>query len=144
MAKCKNEDIALYKAKKWVDWNWRNDKKKGMFDSTKFIDVDFCVDLVKKSNVCHYCKCDIQYREYNKTLGTLERLDNTFGHNKDNVVICCRTCNYGKRSNRDVRILNNQINELKLIVKQQQETIEQQQVVNQVWFNLFNMKKSSP
>ena len=37
---------------------------------------------------------------YGKTLATIERLDNSQGHNKDNCVLCCLDCNTKKISNK--------------------------------------------
>lgn len=49
-------------------------------------------DLKKKS------VSDIQKTEGNFTYNGLDRIDSSKGHTLDNVVTCCATCNYMKRS----------------------------------------------
>lgn len=55
--------------------------------------------ITQSNNQCYYCNVDIQYIEYNTTLATIERLDNSLGHIKGNCVIACRTCNFGRIGN---------------------------------------------
>ena len=40
----------------------------------------------------------MQFLENNKSLCTIERVDNELGHNKDNVTLACLGCNI-KRNN---------------------------------------------
>ena len=52
-------------------------------------------------NKCYYCKENVNVlyeivREPKQW--TLERLDNSFGHNHDNVVIACLNCNVRRRT----------------------------------------------
>ena len=52
---------------------------------------------------CCYCKdnCDILYKDVlYKKQWTLDRIDNDYGHNNNNVVICCYECNV-KRGDMD-------------------------------------------
>ena len=53
--------------------------------------------------VCHYCGDPIDWtgRDYNwrksfKSGHFLDRKDNTLGYSKDNCVVCCKDCNFGK------------------------------------------------
>ena len=57
--------------------------------------------LVESKLKCYYCKCEIlllykQVRE--KKQWTLDRIDNSVGHHKDNVVISCLECNLKRRT----------------------------------------------
>lgn len=56
-----------------------------------------------KETACHYCGAELQWSAYSSTLGkingamyNLDRKDNNLGYTKDNVVPCCRRCNWGK------------------------------------------------
>lgn len=63
------------------------DKKKGLsFD----IDKQWLFDNIKNGQ-CHYCGDT-------KRLG-LDRIDNSKGHTKDNVVLCCYECNIARGNN---------------------------------------------
>ena len=57
---------------------------------------------MKSSNmICYYCKEETMLMyEYVREpkQWTLERLDNSFGHNNDNVVISCLTCNLRRKT----------------------------------------------
>jgi len=78
----------------WIGHSRQTDKKHNRYDPVKFIDTDFLKGLVEDSDKkCVYCKCDMQFLERNKTLCTIERLDNELGHNKDNVTLACFGCN---------------------------------------------------
>jgi hypothetical protein len=45
---------------------------------------------------CHYCDGDISWREYGKGPYNLDRKDNDVGYVIDNIVVCCKRCNYAK------------------------------------------------
>ena len=52
-----------------------------------------------KIEKCHYCGSEVQWSEYNKSFGSrynLDRKDNNVGYVKENLVVCCLRCNYGK------------------------------------------------
>jgi len=74
-----------------------NDKKYNRYDIVNFIDKSFLKKLINDSeDKCYYCKCKLQYIIYQQNLATIERIDNKFGHNKNNVVIACLRCNVSK------------------------------------------------
>lgn len=83
-----NKKIGGYKAQ---------DNMKNIYCEEKFIDYDFVINLLNNSSLkCFYCKKNayILYdvvREPRQW--TIERLNNSMGHNKDNVEIACLTCN---------------------------------------------------
>jgi len=78
------------------------DIEKKILDETKFVNLENTIDLLQKSeNKCYYCKESVQVlyemvREPKQW--TLDRLDNSFGHNVDNVVIACLSCNLRRKT----------------------------------------------
>jgi hypothetical protein len=70
------------------------DKKHDRFDGANFIDYEFVLNLIQRSeDQCYYCSCELQYLERCDNMGTIERLDNAIGHVKGNCVIACFKCN---------------------------------------------------
>jgi hypothetical protein len=47
---------------------------------------------------CYYCGDVVEYKMGSSGSQTyhLDRLDNRFGYHKDNVVVCCKKCNFAK------------------------------------------------
>ena len=78
------------------------DHKKGLYDVDKFVDRDSVLDLLVACSIgCYYCheKVHILYETSREPKQwTLERIDNGFGHNKDNVVISCLNCNLTRKT----------------------------------------------
>ncbi len=87
-----NEKINGYK---------NQDIKKKILLPDKFVDLDFVLNLLKSSNLmCFYCKepVIILYENVREPKQwTLERINNSFGHNKDNIVISCLCCNLKRK-----------------------------------------------
>jgi len=56
--------------------------------------------LVASKMKCFYCKCDVSVL-YDKVRQmdqwTLDRIDNDYGHNHDNVIIACLNCNIRRK-----------------------------------------------
>jgi hypothetical protein len=75
-------------------------KKK--LDENKFIDFKTAIKLLVDSNLeCFYCKEKVQvlYQpSRTPSQWTLERVDNNFGHNKDNLKIACLNCNLRRKT----------------------------------------------
>tara|TARA_B110000444_G_C18287174_1_gene343493 strand:- start:3 stop:503 length:501 start_codon:yes stop_codon:yes gene_type:complete len=69
------------------------------------ITYEQCLEkLVISKLKCYYCKqkCLLTYENVREEKQwTLDRLDNSQGHNKDNVVICCLKCNLKRRTTDD-------------------------------------------
>ena len=77
------------------------DKKYNIYDIVNFIDKCFLKNLIEDCNdKCYYCKCDLQYIIYQNNLATIERIDNSIGHIKSNVVIACFHCNCSRVGNK--------------------------------------------
>jgi hypothetical protein len=85
------------------------DVEKDKYDPTKFVDYDFvCGLLLEKDFKCYYCSEPVyifyNYVRENKQW-TLERIDNSVGHNKDNVQVACLLCNLRRRTMHHERYL---------------------------------------
>tara|TARA_B100000963_G_C22604675_1_gene661901 strand:- start:519 stop:1040 length:522 start_codon:yes stop_codon:yes gene_type:complete len=77
------------------------DIKKCILCEKKFITFDKMIErLVESKLQCFYCNCDLTiiYDDCRqKNQWTLDRIDNTSGHNIDNVLISCLECNLKRR-----------------------------------------------
>jgi len=80
----------------------QQDKTKNLFNPEKIIKCDQVIELLKScESICYYCKelVHILYKNVRESKQwTLERIDNDFGHNHDNVVISCLECNLHRRT----------------------------------------------
>jgi hypothetical protein len=49
---------------------------------------------------CHYCLKPmlLEYEKRSMDQWTLDRIDNTMGHNNGNVLVCCLGCNLKRRN----------------------------------------------
>jgi uncharacterized iron-regulated protein len=78
------------------------DIQKGLFEPDKFVDLERIVELLIKCNLeCFYCKNKVHVLyEYVREPGqwTLDRIDNDYGHNKDNLEVACLQCNIRRRT----------------------------------------------
>ena len=64
--------------------------------------------LVLTKLKCYYCRKDVLLLYENnreQKQWTLDRLDNSLGHTKDNVVVCCLKCNLERRCLNDEKFL---------------------------------------
>ena len=75
-------------------------KKKKLEEN--FITYEECLEkLVISKLKCYYCKdnCLLAYENVREQKQwTLDRIDNDYGHNRENVVICCLDCNLKRGS----------------------------------------------
>lgn len=80
----------------------QSDKKYNRFDADHFIDRDFLNGLINDQKYCYWPECGIklQYVTYANDLATIERLNNSIGHIKNNCVLACMHCNKLKKSNK--------------------------------------------
>lgn len=78
-------------------------KKKKLEEN--FIVYEECLEkLVISKLKCYYCKdnCLLAYENVREEKQwTLDRIDNSQGHNNNNVVICCLKCNLKRRTTND-------------------------------------------
>ena len=81
------------------------DNKHGIFSEYHCIKPNEVLHKLNECNyTCLYCSIPIktQYTVRDPEQWTLDRIDNTMGHNTYNVVISCLSCNL-KRRNRTVQ-----------------------------------------
>lgn len=77
------------------------DKERGFYDADKF--VDFCFlqsQICGEIQYCPYCSTQMTHCDYDRTLMSIERIDNSIGHIKSNVMFCCLRCNLGRVGDR--------------------------------------------
>lgn len=78
------------------------DLHKGIYNTDKFVTLDSVVHALHESFLlCFYCRLPVQlFYEFRNDprQWTLERIDNSMGHNIDNVEIACLECNIRRRT----------------------------------------------
>lgn len=78
------------------------DMKKNLYDENEFITFHQTIEkLLACQFKCFYCNKNVNvlYEEVrDPTQWSLERIDNTFGHNYNNIVIACLYCNLHRRT----------------------------------------------
>ena len=81
---------------------YSQDLKNKKYSKPHFINTDDVLKLmVECNNMCFYCKKSVQvlYEKVREpTQWTLDRIDNSFGHNKTNVIIACLNCNLRRKT----------------------------------------------
>ena len=86
---------------KWYGYR-SQDIEKRLYLPEWFVSEREIIELLMDSRLlCFYCRCSIQlFYEYvrESTQWSLERIDNTHGHNRGNVVIACLGCNVRRRT----------------------------------------------
>jgi hypothetical protein len=99
---CRNccKDVIKLTIRKMINNSKTKDIKYNKYDANNFIDKCFLEMLMDESMNCHYCNIEMQLIEYNDTLCTIERKDNSIGHIKSNCVLACRKCNLSKVGNK--------------------------------------------
>jgi hypothetical protein len=98
----KHCDVILQQLNGKINGYKSQDIDKKILDESKFIDRDKIIDLlICCKNICYYCQQPVHILyEYVREpkQWTLDRLNNDFGHNKDNVVISCLSCNLRRKT----------------------------------------------
>jgi len=78
------------------------DIEKGIFDIAKFIHLEVVIQRIIDCHLkCYYCKESMKMLyEYVREpkQWTVERIDNSRGHNCDNIEIACLNCNLRRRT----------------------------------------------
>lgn len=78
------------------------DIDKHLYSPGDFVDNAYVIDLLLRSGLqCYYCKEHmlLLYGEVrNPKQWSLERIDNSIGHNKGNVEVACLACNIKRRT----------------------------------------------
>lgn len=99
------KQVLISNLKKRLSSYKQQDVKKRRYNKDLFISFDRLIELLLVSKLrCHYCKtkCCIFYKNAReKSMWTLDRINNDIGHYGDNVVIGCLACNLQKRRRGD-------------------------------------------
>lgn len=78
------------------------DLKKSLYDESMFVDYTYVMELLREKRLlCFYCRESTSLLYETVRHGkqwTLDRIDNSFGHNRGNVEIACLTCNLRRRT----------------------------------------------
>lgn len=103
---------------------------KKIYNENKFISLEQLLELLVNSELkCFYCKENV-YIIYEPVREpkqwSLERIDNSFGHNVDNVTIACLSCNLRRRTMYHERyVFTKQLHVVKMDNSEQSEQSEQ-------------------
>ena len=80
----------------------QQDILKKRFDLLQFVSLEHIIQKLYESNMkCYYCSCKVYilYKNVRENKQwTLDRIDNTLGHNFNNVVISCLECNLSRKT----------------------------------------------
>lgn len=77
------------------------DLRKGKYCMESFMILEHIINLLLDGMKCFYCREDVMIVYENvrdPRQWTLERIDNSLGHNRDNCVIACLKCNLKRRT----------------------------------------------
>jgi len=79
----------------------QQDIKKEIYNVHFFITYDDIVEMLVASKLkCHYCRSNMKiiYKLVrDNQQWSLDRIDNDYGHTKENTIICCLKCNLQRR-----------------------------------------------
>ena len=98
----KDDNLIINDLKKKIYGYKSQDIKKNIFNKNDFIDYEILIQKMVESKMkCFYCTCNMyliykNVRQMNQW--TLDRIDNSIGHNKNNLVISCLECNLKRRN----------------------------------------------
>ena len=85
----------------------QQDVKKNRYEESEFITFDYVIGLMKHSQLmCRYCSCELYILYDNvrdKKQWTIDRIDNSIGHNMGNVHLSCLGCNLKRRNTSDAK-----------------------------------------
>lgn len=98
----KNEKMLYTQLRNKCNSYMNQDKKKGMLNEEKLIKLSEVIDKILECDFkCFYCKKEVQllYENIREPLQwSLERIDNDYGHNLDNIEISCLSCNLHRKT----------------------------------------------
>lgn len=98
------------------------DLKKSLYDESRFVDYTYVMELLREKRLlCFYCRESTTLMYDTVRDGkqwTLDRMDNSMGHNRGNVEIACLTCNLRRRTMYHERyVFTKQMTRVKLLDK---------------------------
>ena len=117
-----NHDIKLMKRQieKKINNYKQQDINKNIYDSNNIITLkETIIKLDDSDLLCYYCNKEmfILYEIVRESFQwTLDRIDNSLGHNKNNVIIACLQCNLKRRKqSKDAFLFTKQLQIVKKI-----------------------------
>jgi len=89
----KDEEKSLIKCK-YTDYKW-NSKQRGISFNISFKEFS---KVIKQK--CHYCggMDTVERHRFESKISGIDRVNNNGGYSIDNIVPCCKMCNYAKRN----------------------------------------------
>lgn len=106
---CNTSDFILKQINNKVSGYRSQDVEKKLLNLDLFVTRNDVLEIFRSSDLnCYYCKeRTLIIYEYvrDPKQWTLERLDNSLGHNRDNVVLSCLRCNLRRRTMNSDRYL---------------------------------------
>ena len=97
-----NSQILISDLKKKLNGYKSQDVRKNIYNPRKLITFECLIQKMVESKMkCFYCRNDMyliykNVRQMNQW--TLDRIDNSLGHNSNNVVVSCLECNLKRRN----------------------------------------------
>lgn len=106
---CKTSEFILKQINNKVSGYRSQDVEKNLLNLDLFVNRNNVLEIFRSSGLnCYYCKeFTLIIYEYvrDPKQWTLDRLDNSLGHNRDNVVLSCLRCNLRRRTMHSDRYL---------------------------------------
>jgi len=94
--KLKQENPLLYKVKEMVCHSRGGDIKNNRYNETNYVDIDHLFKLMEiQAGCCVYCGIEMLVDDFthSKDGVSIQRINNSLGHNKNNCVMSCFGCN---------------------------------------------------
>ena len=86
---------------KWYGYRSQDIEKQILHPDKLVSERDIANTLIDSRLLCFYCRKPVQlFYEFvrESSQWTLDRIDNTYGHNRDNVVVACLGCNLRRKT----------------------------------------------
>ena len=86
---------------KWYGYRSQDIEKQILHPDKLVSERDIANTLIDSRLMCFYCRKPVQlFYEFvrESSQWTLDRIDNTYGHNRDNVVVACLGCNLRRKT----------------------------------------------
>lgn len=114
----REKSIIVQELDKKINSYKQQDTIKKIYNELHFVDIRIVLQkLIDCNMLCFYCNCEtyLLYENVRElTQWTLDRIDNSLGHNNDNFVISCLNCNIKRRkTNADKFLFTKQLSLIK-------------------------------
>lgn len=99
---CRNEKLLKRELEKKISGYKAQDIDKNFYDAELLISLDDTIEkLVESKLKCYYCKCEVLllYKNVRDPFQwSLDRVDNSKCHSRENTIIACLKCNLQRRT----------------------------------------------